>query len=191
MRCKPIMLILTLLTLSACGMTMTEKDFENQTPKLVLEDFFSGNLVATGLFEDRFGNIRTQFTVDITGTFDGKTLTLDENFVYSDKSTEFRRWVIEKTGPDSYSGTTEQAIGEAVGTSSGNSFHWTYKFRLNVGDDIWKVKFDDWMVLQPNGVLLNKATVYRWGIKIGTVFLSFRKADAVAAAEAEAARLAS
>ena len=39
-----------------------------------------------------------------------------------------------------------------------------YKFKLNVGEDIWTVRFDDWMFLQADGVLLNKATAYRWGI---------------------------
>ena len=31
------------------------------------------------------------------------------------------------------------------------------------------------MFLQPNDVLLNKATVTRWGFTLGTVFLSFSR----------------
>ena len=154
---------------------MTIQDFETQTPTMVLEDYFQGKTRAFGLFEDRFGNVRNQFVVDIDGTWDGKTLILDEDFVYMNGDTEYRRWEIEKTGPNSYVGTTQQIIGTAEGETSGNTFHWTYKFKLKVGDDIWDVKFDDWMFLQPDQVLLNKATVYRWGFKIGTVFLTFSK----------------
>ncbi|SDE10746.1 DUF3833 domain-containing protein [Kordiimonas lacus] len=170
-------LAVALFCLTACSTSMTVEEFKDQEPRFVLEDYFTGKTKATGLFEDRFGNVRNQFTVDIDGSFDGTTLTLDENFLYNDGSTEFRRWEIDKTGPNSYVGRTEMAIGEAEGKTSGNSFHWTYKFRLTVGDDVWNVTFDDWMFLQKDGTLLNKATVYRWGFKIGTVFLSFRRAD--------------
>ena len=67
------------------------------------------------------------------------------------------------------------AVGEAVGTTAGNAFHWKYDFNLIVGGDTWRVHFDDWMFLQPGGVLLNRATVSRWGITLGTVFLSFER----------------
>ena len=46
------------------------------------------------------------------------------------------------------------------------------------------------MFLQPNGVLLNKATVYRWGVKIGTVFLTFTKETPAAAERPLAAKTA-
>ncbi len=180
-------LAIALFCLTACSTTMTVEDFKEQEPRFVLEDYFSGKTKATGLFEDRFGNVRTQFTVDIDGRFEGGTLTLDENFLYSDGTTGFRRWEIDKTGQNSYVGRTEMAIGEATGETAGNSFHWTYKFRLKVGDGFWNVKFDDWMFLQQDGTLLNKATVYRWGFKIGTVFLSFRRAEDAGTATASIA----
>jgi len=177
MSIRKVITILSLFLISACGMTMKIQDFETQQPKLVLEQYFNGKTRATGLFEDRFGNVRNQFVVEVDGRWDGQTLTLDENFHYVGGETEFRQWHIKKLSDSSYVGTTENVIGEATGAVAGNSFHWTYKFKLKVGNDIWKVKFDDWMFLQADGVLLNKATVYRWGFKIGTVFLSFKHVE--------------
>ena len=157
---------------------MKPADFKNTTPKLVLEEYFSGKTKATGLFEDRFGTVRNQFIIDTTGTWDGNMLTLDEHFLYQNGKTEFRHWEIIKTGENTYSGATEQIIGIALGQTSGTSFYWTYNYKLDVGDKIWEVRFDDWMFLHDNGILSNKATVYRWGFKIGTVFLSFQKVPA-------------
>lgn len=174
---KLILLFGAFFMLTACGASMNLQEFRAFKPTFVLEDFFEGETKAVGLFEDRFGNVRKQFVVDITGVWDGQKLTLDENFDYQDGSTEFRRWEILKTGPGTYKGTTAQIIGEATGKVSGNALNWRYKFKLPVDDDIWNVTFDDWMFLQADGSLLNKATVYRWGIKIGTVFLSFSKQD--------------
>jgi hypothetical protein len=170
------LLVLVSAALMAGGCTkMKIEDFDNTEPRFVLEDYFEGETKAWGMFEDRFGVIQRQFVVDILGTWDGKTLTLREDFVYNNGETETRTWVLEKTGENSYEGTTHHVIGTARGKINGNAFNWTYDFNLAVGDSIWKVKFDDWMILQPDNVLLNKATVTRWGIKLGTVYISFSK----------------
>ena len=161
--------------LTACGTSMKVSDYQNNRPILKLEEYFSGETRAWGLFEDRFGNVRNQFVVDIRGVWDGETLTMEEDFIYSHGATEKRIWRIQKDGETRYTGTAEGVIGIARGEVSGNAFNWTYDFNLNVGDDTWKVHFDDWMFLQDQQTLLNKATVYRWGFKIGTVFLSFHK----------------
>jgi hypothetical protein len=123
--------------------------------------------------------VRREFSVEIEGEWDGETLVLTEDFFYSDGETEQRIWELRKTGRNTYVGWTENAVGEATGRAAGNAFNWQYDFNLRVGDSIWKVHFDDWMFLQPNGVLLNKATVSRWGIRIGTVFISFQKVEKI------------
>lgn len=155
---------------------MNLKDFKNVAPELRLEEFFDGFSRAKGLFEDRFGKVRTQFSVDIEGDWDGEVLTLKEDFVYADGDQEQRTWNIRKTGDNSYEGKTDSVLGVAVGEIAGNAFNWRYDFNLKVGDDkVWKVHFDDWMFLQSDGVLLNKARIKRWGITLGTVFISFTK----------------
>lgn len=171
------MMIVGLFALYGCGDEMNVQDFKDNEPELLLEDYFNGRTHGVGLFEDRFGNVRNQFTADVRGQWDGKVLTLDEDFRYADGKTEKRQWKITKTGSDTYMAVEDQVIGEALGQIAGNAFNWKYKFKLNVGEDIWTVRFDDWMFLQADGVLLNKATAYRWGVKIGTVFLTFQKAS--------------
>jgi hypothetical protein len=177
-------LIILSLMLGGCT-KMKIEDFDNTTPQFVLEDYFAGKTRAWGMFEDRFGRIQRQFVVDITGEVDGKTLTLREDFVYNDGEKETRIWVLEKTSDTTYEGTTDNVIGVAKGTINGNAFNWIYDFNLKVDDSYWKVKFDDWMILQPDGVLLNKATVTRWGIKLGTVYISFNRVPVKAANDAE------
>jgi hypothetical protein len=174
MKLKILILLLSSLVVGGCG-SMQIDEFQQTQPEFVLEEYFQGRTVAWGLFEDRFGRVQRQFVVEIDGAWDGETLTLNEDFVYNDGEKENRVWSVVKTGAHTYVGETENAVGQAVGTSQGNAFHWAYDFNLKVGDGSWKVGFDDWMFLQQDGVLLNKAVVSRWGFKVGTVFLSFRK----------------
>lgn len=165
---------LVFLTLTGCS-TMKPSDFAGNEPKLVLEEYFQGQTRAWGIFEDRFGNLRRQFTVDIDGQWDGETLVLDERFVYDDGEREQRIWTLRKTGANTYEGTAADVVGTAYGEVSGNAFNFRYDLNLKVGDGTWKVSFNDWMYLQPDGILLNIATVSKFGFEIGVVTIAFSK----------------
>ena len=79
-------------------------DFKGAAPALVLEDYFLGDTVASGIFEDRFGRVRNQFSVAIAGTIVDGALVLDERFAYSDGKQDRRVWRIRRTGPNAYEG---------------------------------------------------------------------------------------
>lgn len=156
---------------------MKIEDFADKEPRFVVEDFFQGKTRASGIFQDRFGNLRRSFVVDIEGTWDGRVLELVEDFVYDDGETERRVWRLTKIDEHTYQGTTEDAIGTATGRSFGNAFHFVYDFNLKVGDGRWRVHFDDWMWLQPDGTMINRANISKWGFSLGDVTLSFRRVD--------------
>lgn len=181
-RAAAMVAVMALVTTGCSSMKI--QDFTDTQPELVLEDYFAGRTTAWGLFEDRFGDVRRQFVVDIDGDWNPQTgvLVLTEDFRYSDGETDQRVWTIRKTGPNTYEGTAPDVIGTARGTTAGNAFHWTYAMDLKVGDGSWRVTFDDWMFLQPGGVLLNRATVNKWGLEIGSVSIAFQKDGAAAAA---------
>ncbi|MEQ9110918.1 MAG: DUF3833 domain-containing protein [Rhodospirillaceae bacterium] len=166
-----------ILGLAGCSGSMEPELFEGKEPRLVLEDYFEGKTKAWGMFHDRFGNLRRQFVVDITGTWDGSTLTLDEEFEYADGELDRRVWTIKKIDDNTYTGTAGDIIGEARGKTFGNTLNWTYDMDLKVGESLWRVTFDDWMYLQPGGVLLNRASISKWGFELGVVTISFSRAD--------------
>jgi len=173
-------LFMTLMLLSGCT-SMKPVDFEGAEPRLIIEEYFAGETRAWGLFEDRFGRVRRQFTVDISGTWDGSELVLDERFLYSDGERDRRVWKITKTGDHSYEGQAGDVIGIAKGEAYGNALNWRYDMDLKVGDGTLRVHFNDWMYLQPSGVLINKARVSKFGIDIGEVTLAFMKSEKTAA----------
>lgn len=169
------------LLLAGCG-GMKPEDFAGRTPEFVLERYFAGTTKAWGIFEDRFGNLRREFAVDIEGTWDGELLTLVEDFRYSDGETEQRIWRIRKTGAHSYEGEADGVIGVAQGKAYGNALNWRYDFDLQVGDNSWTVHFNDWMFLQEDGVMINRAKVSKLGFEIGQATIFFRKSTAAATA---------
>jgi hypothetical protein len=150
-------------------------DFAAGTPSLALENYFQGRTEAWGVFEDRFGRVRRQFKVDIDGSFDGRELSLVEDFVYTDGEQDRRNWRITPLGDGRDEGRADDVVCAAIGEVRGNALRWLYDMHLTVGDGTWQVHFDDWMLLQNDGVLINRATVSKFGITLGQVTLFFRK----------------
>ena len=139
-------------------------------------NYFTGTLSAYGVFVDRFGVVRRQFHVNVEGRRTNQGFQLDEAFVYDDGETEMRRWNVTKVGEGRYTGICADVIGHAIGHLKGNALSWRYKFRLPLYGRKVAVTFDDVMVLQEAGILINRAVVSKWGIKLGEVLISFRPA---------------
>ena len=146
----------------------------------ILEDYFLGQTRAFGLFVDRFGSVRRQFNIAINGEMEDETLVLSEDFAFDDGERSQRIWRITSLGNGRYSGTADDVIGEAIGDVTGNSFRWAYRLKLQMGGRDWHVHFDDLMVLQTEDILLNRATMSKFGITLGEVVIAFHKATEAA-----------
>jgi hypothetical protein len=157
----------------------TPADYAAEKPLLDLRSYFNGKLVAHGIFTDRQGLVVRRFTVQMDGSWQGDDGVLDEAFTYSDGKTERRVWRLRKLpdaqGPGRYTGRADDVIGTAEGQAAGNALRWSYTLRLPVdGRDI-EVQFDDWMYLMDERVMLNKAVMSKFGVRLGEVTLSFTK----------------
>ncbi|WP_411892850.1 DUF3833 domain-containing protein [Yoonia sp. SDW83-1] len=175
-----ILITFAFLALAACTGKPSFDDPSLSDRKLNMEEFFDGELVAYGQFQDLLGTVRRSFVVDIKGDWDGDRLRLVEDFVYEDGSTEQRIWTLTKTGPDSWTGTAPGVIGQAIGQEQDNRFNWKYEIDLPVpsadgSSESLRVTFDDWMWLLSEDRLLNLAYVKRFGFDIGVVTISFEK----------------
>ncbi len=177
---KNLMLAAALTLLAACTGKPSFDDPSLSDRKLDLEEFFDGDLVAYGQFQDIFGTVRRSFEVRIRGDWDGQRLRLVEDFVYEDGATEQRIWTLVKTGEDSWRGTAPGVIGEALGEEQDNRFNWRYEIDLPVPSadgsvETLRVTFDDWMWLLSDDRLFNRAYVQRYGVDIGDVVIWFEK----------------
>lgn len=157
---------------------MDVSEFSDIEPRLDLFSYFQGHTRAWGLFNDRSGRVVRKFTVQIKGVVAGNELTLTEDFLYDDGQEQQRIWRIQRLSQGVYRGKAMDVIGVAKGRSSGGVFNWRYTLSLPYKGSVINVDFDDWMFLQPDGVLLNRAEVKKFGFRVGEVFLAFQKMDA-------------
>jgi hypothetical protein len=169
-----LFLILT-AGLAGCS-TIDVRQYAANKPPLDLFAYFTGTTKGWGIVQDRGGKLLRQFVVDIEGTIDENgNLVLDEDFFWSDGEETKRIWTIAKTGTTTYSGTADDVVGEATGESAGNALNWGYVVALEVDGSTWNITFDDWMFLQPDGILLNRAEMKKFGFRVGEVTIAFQK----------------
>lgn len=172
--CMRLLALLGVLGLAACGGVNT-KIYEGTEPPLVLEDYFLGQTRAWGMFQDRAGELKRSFEVRIDGEMVDGELVMTEDFVYSDGEKSQRIWRIKRLDAHHYEGRADDVVGVARGVVYGRALNWTYTLALPVDDKTYHVQFDDWMYLQPDGVLLNRARMSKFGVELGQVTLAFRK----------------
>lgn len=162
------------LLLSGCASQGIE-NYANQQPALDLQQYFNGTLDAYGVFTDRSGAVVKRFTVLMLCSWTGDDGVLNEYFSYADGTKQTRIWHLKKMGNGRFVGRADDVVGEALGESRGNAFHWTYTLRLPVDKSVYEVQFDDWMYLVNDKVMLNKAAMSKFGVRLGEVTLSFTK----------------
>jgi Protein of unknown function (DUF3833) len=169
-----ILLLFTAVALGACSSTNV-KIYEAEKPELALETYFNSKMKGHGLVMDRSGEVIRRFVVQLDAHWMGQVGTLKEDFTWADGEKSQRVWTMTKTSEESYEGTADDVIGKSTGKTAGNALHWTYKMDLKTKDSRHDIDFDDWMFLVDENVLINEATMYWHGFRVGKILISFDK----------------
>lgn len=173
---KVIIFLLAVLALTGGCSTISVEDYRDRTPHFDLFEYFSGQTRGWGMVQDRAGRLKRQFVVDIMGRLDESgNLVLEEDFVWDNGEKSRRVWTIARGEDGRLSGTAADVIGAASGASGGNALNWRYDLALQVDGSTWAISFDDWMFLQPDDVLLNRAAMSKFGFRVGDVTIAFQK----------------
>lgn len=169
-------LLMGLLTfLSSCIGSNTLQHYQQAVPAFDLEEYFNGPIKAWGIVQDYSGKVTRRFDVEIHGSWQGDTGTLEEAFYYYDGKEQKRTWIIERIAKNRYSGSAGDILDKASGEVAGNAMRWAYRMDLPVGDKVYRIKFDDWMFLMNDGVLINRSYLKKFGLTVGELTLFMQK----------------
>jgi hypothetical protein len=157
----------------SCSTTL--KHYDQTDPEFKLEEFFNGNLKAYGIVQNRRGDVIRRFHVDMLGEWDSQSGTLYETFYYDDGEQQQRTWQLQKVSANQYTGSAADVTRQASGQTSGFAFNWHYTLSIPIDDDNWNIDFDDWMYLLDDRRLINRATMKKWGFRVGEVTLWIEK----------------
>tara|TARA_B100001250_G_scaffold394952_1_gene399383 strand:+ start:849 stop:1316 length:468 start_codon:yes stop_codon:yes gene_type:complete len=154
---------------------MKPEDFKGTKPIIKIEEYFNGQVKAWGLLQNRNGKVTRQFKADMFGQFENGILTLEEDFYWTDGEKQKRTWKIEKLDDNNYKGSAPDVIGNAKGYQYGSAFKFEYDLLIPFKSKKIKVSFDDWIFKQDDKVAINRATLTKFGIKVGELTVFFLK----------------
>jgi hypothetical protein len=167
-------------TVLAAGAVITgcasQPEFAARLPtrELVLEKTLAGRTLGEGAFVNSITGGETKFSVVIDGNWDGKVLTLVEDFTYADGSTDRKTWRLTKTGEGAYQGVREDVIGYAKVRQDGAGVRLDYHVTLSTGLGGIDVRFQDLLYLNDDGSIANEAVVSKFGLRVGRVNITMR-----------------
>ena len=168
-------LVFAILLTNCSGNNMKPIDFKDQKPRLIIEEYLSGNVKAWGILQNRSGKVTRQFSADLNGKWDGKQLVLDEKFIWNDGEIQTRQWKIDKIDEHNYEGTAGDVVGKAKGYSYGPAFKFEYVLLVPVKGKEMKITFDDWIFMQDEKIAINRATLTKFRFKVGELTVFFKK----------------
>ena len=162
--------------LSGCAAKVS--DYEGESPKLDLREYFNGPVRAWGMVQDRSGKVIRRFEVEMVGRWEGDTGVLEEDFTYNDGEKQRRVWTFRRIDDGRYTGTADDVVGEATGEIYGNALRWRYVLEIEVDGRTWNINFDEWMYLLDEQTLFNRTVMKKFGLRVGEVTLFFLKQPA-------------
>ena len=173
---KIVFSIFVLFILAGClNNDMQPIDFKDKKPRLIIENYLSGNVKAYGILQNRSGKVTRKFIADLDGKWDGKQLILDEKFNWNDGEIQTRQWQITKIDDHHYEGIADDVVGTAKGFSYGPAFKFEYVLLVPVKGKTINITFDDWIFMQDEKVAINRATMTKFGFKVAELTVTFIK----------------
>lgn len=142
---------------------------------VLLEEFFLGKTSGRGYFKSWVAGVHRPFSVKTRGTMRGDTLTLVEDFVYDDGERDRKTWKFTRTGYNTFEGTREDVVGKAKIKIYEDRITLKYLVDIPNNGKKTRVRFSDILSRQVDGTIRNVANVYKFGIKIGRVDLTFKR----------------
>lgn len=165
-----------LIMLSSCAANKIDY-YKGTTPRADIKEYFNGPIKAWGIVQDWRGRVVRRFDINLVGEWNGDVGTLTEHFDYYDGEKQQRVWTIKKLPDGTFEGTASDIIDKATGKAEGSAVRWNYVMDLPVKDTTYHIRFDDWMWLMNDGVLINRSYLKKFGITVSelTIFMQKQK----------------
>lgn len=139
----------------------------------LFEAFFDGRVAGCGLFQDRFGRVRSRFDIEMEGAWNEGVFVIDEVIRLDNGPGQNRRWRVRRLNSGAYEAQVDDVIGLARGTTIENGIQWRYRMGVPVNRRMLALDFDDRMFGHGADTVLNVSDARKWGLRVGRLVASY------------------
>jgi hypothetical protein len=159
---------------------MFATDLNPEPKRFLLESALAQELYGWGVIFYRGGRLKTRFSVKASGTWDGRTLMIEEYLRYESGEAHHRTFHIEKINDDHYTAECGEFIGPSEIRRRQSGFQWRYRLREKSKEAHGiTLAADDRLFLCADGTLLDHAILRKLGVRVGDVFMTLRPASSL------------
>lgn len=170
-----LMAAAALATLAGCATRPGLPAEAAPAARLVPEEDLAGRLYGRGEFSSING-VKRAFDVTLDGTWDGTTLTLVEAFRYADGENDVKTWKLKKRPDGRYEGVREDVVGMADGWLDDGAYRMAYTMAIpKKNGGVRNVRFQDVLVEDASGAVINRAKVSYFGFPVASVNLIMQR----------------
>ncbi|MFC6686810.1 MULTISPECIES: DUF3833 domain-containing protein [Rhodobacterales] len=145
-------------------------------PAFDLRTHLGGMMISEGVIFGPTGAVTSRFVAEMNGAWEGATGRLSESFRYASGMTQERAWTITVHEGGRFTATAPDIMGQAEGVVSGATARLTYRLRLPQAAGGHVLDVVDWMYLAPDGVILNRSQMRKFGVKVAELVATIRPA---------------
>ncbi len=149
-------------------------DYRGTSPGFDIVRVLGQSLLCEGAIFGPTGRVAARFTAGMEGRFDGRTGVIDETFAFAGGGVQLRQWQITMTGAQSFTATAADIIGTATGVAAGHALCMRYRLRLSGKHEGLVVNVRDWLYLLPDGTVLNRSQMRKFGILVAELVATIR-----------------
>jgi hypothetical protein len=169
--------IMACLALASCGKPMPVERFAGTKPDFDPVTFWTGHTHSWGVVENRGGAPDDIIQTDCIGTPEGPDgLHMQQTLTEGDGTVKHRDWHLRRTGPDHFTATANDMVGQAQGIAAGRVFHWQWVWAIKPGNALFNVTMSQWMYAMPDGTMMNRTTISKLGVIVAEVSEQFSRA---------------
>ena len=163
-----------LATLTGCA-SQNLAGYASEKPVLDLTQYFNGTVDAHGIFQGRSGQIVRRFTVVMECSWKATRACWTKPSPIPTAPPQRRIWRLTKHADGHYTGTPTTWWAQPGARRRAMPFAGATRWRCRWMAKVYHVDFDDWMYLIDERVMLNRATMSKFGVRLGEITLSFTK----------------
>ncbi|KAB6715757.1 MULTISPECIES: DUF3833 family protein [Roseobacteraceae] len=153
-------------------------DYADTLPGFDPQVHLNGLIESEGVIYGLDGRVASRFVARMSGTWDGLNGTLREEFTYASGGQQIREWTLSFDATGALTATAPDIIGTATGQLSGATLSMRYKIKLEDDAGGHVLDVTDWLYLAPNGVIVNRSEMRKFGIKVAELVATMRPAEA-------------
>lgn len=155
-------------------------DYAGTGPAFDPRVHLSGDMISEGVIYGPTGRVTSRFVADMKGRWTNSGGVLSETFRFAAGGDDLvREWTITDAGPNTFTATAPDIEGEAVGRYSGAALQMRYRLKLSARAGGYVLNVTDWLYLAPNGSIINKSEMRKFGIKVAELVATIRPAAAL------------